>query len=628
MASDWDQSLARYIDVSTAGLQETRTRRMRTIVTGIELSGRSRRRVLNSGQSEPRTATLAHRVRQAGSAAFLVALCSHALAQQAVPPSSGQILRDIERSIPSRQVSAPEGGRIEVPEAPAATSESLQQRVTVRGYRIVGNSIFDQATLIRLIAERTGTLSLTDLQDAANELTRYYRGQGYMVARAYLPQQKIEDGIVTLAVLEGRYDRIDTHGSARVSDERVKRTIGSAVCPSGSECQGALIDRSSLERGLLVLNDTPGVHAAARLSPGVETGTSTLDLDVSRMPLISGSAALDNNGDYYTGSLRASANLWVNSLAGLGDQLSLQGVGTVIHGHLGYGALGYSVPVGYSGLRFAVRAWDMYYKLGDTYTVLDSHGIAYGGDATLSYPLIRSQSANLYGTLSYGERRFHDYAETVGLSDTRRISGRVEAGLSGDFQDALFGLPAFNTYSLAYAEGRVGLDPTLSAADALTAHTVGRYDKVAVTFSRLQALFSRSALYVRLLGQSSSKNLDSYEKLALGGTDAVRAYPAGDSLMDKAILYTVEWRQRLLQQLLNGPLEGIVFYDSASGHTNATPWQVGPNSVTLHGAGGGLNWTLSRQLVLRSYVAFRGDRTWTAAPDHRVQYGLMLSAAF
>jgi hemolysin activation/secretion protein len=588
-------------------------------------SGQARgtKALLGSGWSDALVMALARRGIQGGFAMCLLALCGAAMAQQAVPPSPGQILRDVERSLPSRRMSAPEGGNIEVPEAPAATPESLQQRLTVRGYHITGDSVFDEKTLLGLIAERTGTLSLADLQGAADELTRYYRSHGYMLARAYVPQQQIKDGIVVLAVLEGRYDRIESQGNSRVSDERVKRTIGSAVCPSGNECRGALIERDSLERGLLVLNDTPGVKVAARLSPGSEIGTSSLDLNVAPQPMLAGSAALDNNGDYYTGSLRASANVWVNSPAGFGDQLSLQGVGSFIHGHLGYGALGYSVPLGYSGLRFGIRAWDMYYKLGDTYSVLDAHGIAYGGDATLSYPFIRSQSANLYGTLSYGERRFHDYAEAVAVSDTRRISGRVEAGLNGDFQDMLFSVPAFSTYSVVYAEGRVGMDPTLTFTDALTAHTLGRYDKVTVTFSRLQTIFSRSAVYVRLLGQSSSKNLDSYEKLALGGADAVRAYPAGDSLTDKAVLYTVEWRQRLAQ-----PLEGIVFYDHASGHTNATPWLPGSNSVTLHGVGGGLNWTLSQQLTLRSYVALRGDRHWTAAPDHSVQYGLLLSATF
>jgi hypothetical protein len=89
----------------------------------------------------------------------------------------------------------------------------------------------------------------------------------------------------------------------------------------------------------------------------------------------------------------------------------------------------------------------------------------------------------------------------------------------------------------------------------------------------------------------------------------------------------VEWRQGL-GQALNGPVEGVVFYDHASGHTNATPWQTGSNSVTLHGVGGGLNWTLSQQTLLRSYVAFPGDRHWTAAPDHRVQYGLLWLMTF
>jgi hemolysin activation/secretion protein len=557
----------------------------------------------------------------------VLAVCGSAVAQPAVPPSPGQILRDIERSLPSRPMSAPEGGNIEVPEAPAATPESLQQTLTVRGYRLVGNTVFDEKALLELIANHTGSLSLRDLQAAAEELTRYYRSRGFLVARVYVPQQQIQDGMVTLAVLEGRYDRMDTHGSARVSNDRVRRTIGSATCPSGTECQGALINRDALERGLLVLNDTPGAHAAARLSPGTETGTSSLDLDVTRLPLLSGSATLDNNGDYYTGGLRAGANLWVSSPAGIGDQLSLQGLGSVIHGHLGYGALGYSVPLGYNGLRFAVRGWDMYYKLGDAYSPLNNHGIAYGGDATLSYPIIRSQSANLYGTLSYGERRFHDYADAVKLSDLRRISGRVEAGLSGDFQDELFGVPGFNTHSVVYVEGRVGLDPTLTASDALSARTAGHYDKVTLALSHLQTLWWRSVLYVRLLGQSSSKNLDAYEKFTLGGADAVRAYPAGDSLTDKAMLYTVEWRQGL-GQALNGPVEGVVFYDHASGHTNATPWQTGSNSVTLHGVGGGLNWTLSQQTLLRSYVAFPGDRHWTAAPDHRVQYGLLWLMTF
>jgi hemolysin activation/secretion protein len=556
-----------------------------------------------------------------------LAIASGAAWGQAAPPSPGQILRDIERSVPSRPMTTPEGASIEIPDAPAATADSMKDTLTVSGYRIAGNTAFDEQTLLGIIAGRTGRLLLTDLDAVAGELTRFYREQGYLVARAYVPQQQIKDGIVTLAVLEGRYGQINTSGLARVSAERARRTVASAICPSARECQGAIIDRHALERGLLVLNDTPGARAAGRLSPGNQTGTSTLDLDLGTDRLFSGSAMLDNAGSYYTGAMRAAVNLWMNSPLGIGDQLNLQAVGSDVHGNVGYGGIGYSVPLGYDGLRIGVRGWRMYYKLGDVYSELDAHGTVHGGDATLSYPFIRSQSANLYGSIEYGERRFRDAADALALSNRRRISDRVEAALSGDYQDALFEAGALNSYSLAYTKGRVGLDSTLSLFDAISARTAGRYDKVTGMFSRLQSISSSSVLYLKILGQYASQNLDSYEKFSLGGPDTVRAYPSGDSLTDQAILYSVEWRQTL-GQILEGPLEAAVFYDRASGHTNAQPWSGEPNHVALDGAGVGLNWGLSRTTTFRSYVAFRGNRPWSAAPDQNAQYGLMLFTAF
>jgi hypothetical protein len=114
-----------------------------------------RKDLLDSGRSEARVTMLAGRGLQAAGAVCLLAWCNTVIAQQAVPPSPGQILRDIERTLPSRPMSAPEGGNIEVPEAPAATPESLQQRLTVRAYHITGNSVFDEKTLLELIAGRS-----------------------------------------------------------------------------------------------------------------------------------------------------------------------------------------------------------------------------------------------------------------------------------------------------------------------------------------------------------------------------------------------------------------------------------------------------------------------------------------
>jgi len=572
-------------------------------------------------------------MRKARSTALALGLLGTAaatLAQQTppIPSSGGGILNEVERRLPSQPLQTPEGAKIEIPDAPALNAASSTQRVTVRGYDVRGNTVFDIKTIANLLQPHTGELSLAQLYAAVDEVTQYYRRHGYLLARAYLPQQEIKDGQVTIAILEGRYGKVATEGESRVGEQRVTRTLEEAMCNrAASGCEGALISRAELERGLLLLNDLPGAQAAARLAPGDVTGTSALGVAVHPENLVSGLAQIDNGGNYYSGVVRGMGTLWLNSPAGIGDQLTLQGVAAGVHGDLYYGTVGYGVPLGYSGLRLAVRGSYLRYGLGDRYETLDVHGTVKGGDASLNYPFIRSLRGNLYGSIGYGERRFQDDTDAVGLTTERKISGRTEAGLSGDLQDGLLGAPAVNTFSLLYTWGELELDPMLGFVDRLTARTAGDYGKWMLGYSRLQALFGNSSLFVRAAAQGTSDNLDSYEKFALGGPDSVRAYPAGEMLADEAVLYSIEWRQRIPAGGL-GTFEGVLFYDRARGDMNADPWIVGGNRVTLEGTGVGLNWASGGGLMLRSTIAWRGDRPMTAAPDHGYQYNLSMSMAF
>jgi hemolysin activation/secretion protein len=554
--------------------------------------------------------------------AFLLlgAAFTTALAQAQVPPA-GAILRDVERTLPSRQVSTPDGVSIEVPDAPALSSAADTTQVVVRGYRIVGNTVFDASTLEAAVANLIGQLSLTEIQQAADEIAFHYRERGYLLTRAYLPQQEIEEGIVTIAVLEGRYDEIATTGRARLSDKRAQRTLTHAMCDRG-DCSGELVSRAPLERGLLLLNDTPGAQAAARLSPGEHTGSSTLSTQLAEDRLVSGYSQLDNSGSYYSGVARLLGTLWINSPTGIGDQLTLQGMMAGHHGNLGYATAGYGVPVGYRGTRLAVRGSRLRYALGEQYEILDAHGTVRSADVALFHPLARSFRRNFYGSLTYGKRRFHDEAETVGLDTRRSISDRAELGVNGDF-----GLGARNTMSVLYSTGELELDTTLAVVDAVTTHSAGHYDKWMLSYSRLQPLFGRSSLFARISGQLTSDNLDSYEKFALGGPDSVRAYPSSDTLVDEAVLYTVEWRQRFG----NGTrmLDGVLFYDRAHGNFNASPWDgTAANHVKSDGIGIGLNWAVNERATLRSTLARRGDRPITAAPDDDYQYNLVWNMAF
>ena len=545
---------------------------------------------------------------------------------QGLPPTGGDTLRNIERSLPA-PITSPDGASIEIPETPALSSMSESVRVPVNGYRITGNTVFQESALLALIAHRTGTLTLEELGQVADEVATYYRDHGYLLTQAYLPEQEIEQGIVTIAVLEGRYDEIKIDSSARLSDRQVQGILKQPIC-NADDCSGALIKRQALERGLLLLNDTPGAHGAARLSPGQKIGTSRLDVGVEADPFVRGSVQLDNMGNYYSGNTRAIGTLQLNSPWGIGDQLTVQGVATTGHGDLQYGMLDYGLPIGYSGMRFNARGSYLRYELGGRYEPLEANGTVKSGDATLSYPFIRTLSGNLHGSLSYGVRSFNDEIDAVDADAERRLENRVEANLSGDLRDTLFSSRALNSLSVLYTRGELELkDPAAQFVDSLTTRAMGDYDKWMVNYSRLQLLNGRSGLYLRISAQGTEDNLDSYEKFALGGPYSVRAYPAGEILADKAVLFTVEWRQQLPFPWGRG-LEGILFYDRARGTLNADPWTDSDNHVTLDGVGAGLNYRINERMLLSSTLAFRGDREMTAAPDEHYQFYLSLSTAF
>ena len=86
--------------------------------------------------------------------------------------------------------------------APEATVMATQ-------FRFTGNSVLSNEELnavLRHFVDRQ--LTLEQLNRAAEEVQSQYRYKGYFLARAYLPPQTPTDGIVEIAILEGRIDKV------------------------------------------------------------------------------------------------------------------------------------------------------------------------------------------------------------------------------------------------------------------------------------------------------------------------------------------------------------------------------------------------------------------------------------
>jgi hemolysin activation/secretion protein len=455
-----------------------------------------------------------------------------------VVPDAGSFIRELETE-PAPAAEQP-GSDVTLPQPPAQPSSAAGgQAVQVDDFTVTGAHTFTAAELTALVDDLAGqTLTLAELQQAAHRITRYYRERGYFLTRAYLPQQDVSDGTVTIDVLEGRLGKVDVNNSAHTRDFVIKR-------PFRSLKPNQMLTASDLETPLLRLSDLPGVDVTTTLVPGEEVGTSDLKVDVSQGPWVNGTVELDNYGNESIGEYRLGASLHVNSPLGLGDRLDIRALGS--DEEQVFFRAQYQVPVGPWATELGVAYSDMDYTLGGNFDALDATGNAQITTAFARQSLIRSRSANLNVQLQYDSKALEDKIGAF-ASHSDKESELYTLSITGDWRDSLLG-GGITQASLAYTRGELTINSYLDQViDSVTAQTAGDFERWTPSLMRLQNLGGNWSLHAQIHGQFADKNLDSSEKFSLGGAYGVRAYAQGEASGDEGYLANVELRYDLNRQ--------------------------------------------------------------------------------
>lgn len=495
----------------------------------------------------------------------ILALTSAAALAQATPPDAGRILQEVT-PLPKRP--PPRAPETTIEERPAALPDD-GQRILVKGFRISGATVFADSELLPLVGDVAGkNLGFAELDAVAARLTRHYRDAGYLLARAYLAPQDIRDGIVTIAVAEGRVGQVNVTNKAGLA--------ASALAPVSNVVPGEVIRADALEASLLALSDIPGVEVKSTLRPGAAVGTSDFLVDVEPGVAFSGSADFDTFGNRYTGTYRLGTSLSWNNPVGLGDQANLRAQ-TSGDGFL-YGRLGYQLPVGASATRIGAAWSHMHYKLGESCAYMRADGDATVGSLYLLQPLLRSRQANWSGQLEYDNKQLVDRIGSTSTEIDKTLRNWT-LGLNGNLLDGVGG-GGSTTLSLSYTNGELNLDAVQSAIDRVTARSKGSFDKWSASLQRVQRLPADMTITVSASGQWAGKNLDSSEKFALGGAYGVRAYPQGEASGDEGHLVSVELRKPIFDRW-----EGLGFYDDGHATINRNPWTAETNRLHLAGYG-------------------------------------------
>ena len=119
--------------------------------------------------------------------------------------------------------------------------------------------------------------------------------------RVLIPAQRIVDGTISIAVIEGRISASFAQGGSASARTRIERLT-----------EGLTRERplalSSLESTILRINDLPGIGGQAVLRPGTEAGTSDLIFSLAEAQPPSLSVSINNSSSNPLGQYGLGVN--------------------------------------------------------------------------------------------------------------------------------------------------------------------------------------------------------------------------------------------------------------------------------------------------------------------------------
>ena len=510
---------------------------------------------------------------------------------------AGSLLRQTEQELKTPKAK-PARKANQATQKPATTPTDAT--VNVSQFKLAGNTLLSADQLnSALTAYVNRPLTPRQLREAAYVVTAIYRDAGWTV-RTFLPKQEISTGVVTLQIVEAVF------GGAFMQGQEPQRIEASRLVEMAEANlrKGKPLHADDLDRTLLLLDDLPGVSVAGNLAQGQNDGETNLAISAMDDALVNGNATLDNQGGRATGIERLSLNLNLNSPARMGDLLNtnfMQTRGTQ------YARGSYSLPVGNFGARAGVHVSSLKYKVLTSYDdkAAGTRGTADTVGLDASYPLQRSQLSNVNVTWSYDDKTLENYATDI-LNSNYKIK-TSSLGLNSSSIDNWGGGGSTSAYATV-TQGRVNNEGSANAqADADGARTAGSYSKLNVGLNRLQSINADLSFYAALSAQVASKNLDSSERIYLGGATGVRAFPASEAGGAAGRTLTLELRQRLDNAFT---LTG--FYDY--GHVTVNKHNANAsngaaisavNTYALQGYGASLAWMDGKGTEVKTTLAKR-----------------------
>lgn len=461
------------------------------------------------------------------SAFTVVALTTSALAQIVPQADPNQIERRFE---PRPRATIPSTPIVTPAPAPEARQMDPSIRLVLKQIDVKGNTLYSDEEMRALYADKIGKdISLSEVQAIANAITVKYRTDGYVLSQAVLPAQKIDDGRVTIQVVEGFVQNVVVEG------ETAKRKLVEQYA-NHIRTEGPL-NIKTLERYLLLANDLPGVSARAVLRPSTTT-TGAADVIVTvEEDKFEGSFSVDNRGTDFLGPVQFTTVLTGNNLAGIYDGTTFRNVLTSDPSELQFYDVRHEEQIGTDGTKFLGIASYSHSEPGSTLDQFDVKGESLAFSLGGSHPFIRSRNENLTVRSNIDYRNTTTDFAGFELSDDKIRALRV--GVEYDRADAWNGV---NLISFEVGQGLPIFGATDAGINRSRTDGVDDFTKFNIDLSRLHTINDAWSVLASATGQYSLDPLLSAEEFSLGGANFGQAYDPSELTGDHGAAARIELR--------------------------------------------------------------------------------------
>ena len=239
-------------------------------------------------------------------------------------------------------------------------------------------------------------VTMADLNEMLDRINEFYLDKGFVTARAYLPEQTIENGVIKVALLEGKVGDVTIEDTRWTKKSHIKKRLDMN--------EGEVFNVQKLEENMLIYNRyNNGITLNGDLNPGKKEGTTDITIKAEEEAPYHLIAVADNSGRKTIGKNRAGLIAQHDSLFGYRDKLS---AGIYANRYSWTPFVDYNIPVNKYDGRLGVSFSHNEAEIGHgAYKDFNIESRSQNYSLYYTQPLIRKLHKELNSTTSFTYKR-------------------------------------------------------------------------------------------------------------------------------------------------------------------------------------------------------------------------------